>query len=223
MARNILVIAAHPDDEALGCGGTLLRHCAEGDNVYLMFLTDGISARSNIDASSRNIRHAGLEKAKSYLTPATIHCENFPDNALDSVPLLNIVQAIENIAASCAPDIIYTHWPEDLNIDHAIAARATLTAFRPLPNSTVTHIYGFEVPSSTEWTVSAHAFTPNHFVDVSSYMEEKEQLLRCYADEMRPAPHARSYETLHARAIWRGHSVGLKAAEAFVTLRTLVR
>ncbi len=219
---NILVIAAHPDDEALGCGGALVRHVARGDRVQCLFLADGAGSRS--EGADVGLRQRQAEAAARRLGAAAPMLLGFPDNRMDSVPLLDIVQAVEKVIAEVRPDIIYTHHGNDLNIDHRITHQAVLTACRPQPDSCVRAIYGFEVPSSTEWASpeAAPAFRPVRFVDISDYLQHKMALLDCYADEMRAFPHARSREAVEALARWHGATVGVAAAEAFSVIREIV-
>jgi LmbE family N-acetylglucosaminyl deacetylase len=222
MNRTVLIVAAHSDDEALGCGGTIARHVAEGDTVHAVFMADGVTSRSGAVAEDMQQRLAAADKAHRILGLQRVEYLGWPDNRLDSVALLDVVQSLERVIREIAPQVIYTHHHGDLNIDHRITHEAVLVASRPLPGSTVTEIYGFEVLSSTEWTPSHHPpFVPNLFVEISQYLDIKLQALRAYGLEMRPAPHSRSIEHVDYLARHRGHSVGAAAAEAFVAIRIL--
>lgn len=220
--RNIAVIVAHPDDEALGAGGTMALHARRGDVVHPIFLADGVGARGQDEAAAEKRARAG-RLAAGALGASAPRFLGFPDNRLDTVALLEIVQAIEKIIASIGPDTVYTHHQGDLNIDHAICNRAVLTACRPLPQCTVRRIYAMEVLSSTEWgsPSPAHAFVPTHFVDVTATLGAKRHALEAYAEEMRDFPHARSFEAVEALMKIRGSAVGLGAAEAFAVLRQI--
>lgn len=221
MRERVLVIAAHPDDEALGCGGTIARHADSGDDVYALFMTDGVGARgAKQDKSAR--RKACDQAAKILGVKKTFH-ENFPDNAMDTVSLLSITKSIEKIIKQINPSVIYTHHAGDLNIDHGITARAVMTACRPVPGSNIKSIYGFEILSSTEWAApsAANTFLPAHFVNIEKYFPAKMKALTSYAMEMRPFPHARSYESVEALGALRGTQAGFKKAEAFSVLRTI--
>lgn len=226
MSEHVLVIAAHPDDEVLGCGGTIARHRADGDQVSLLFLADGVGARGDTSARTAELparRAAGDAAAELLGATAPIYLD-FPDNRLDTVALLDLVQAVERVAAEIRPGRVYTHHGGDLNIDHRICHQAVLTAFRPMAGQTARAIYGFEVPSSTEWMFGATglAFLPGHFVDVSAHLPAKIAAMRCYEMEMRPFPHPRSAEAIEALARWRGATVGCTAAEAFTVIRQIV-
>ena len=222
MTERILVVAAHPDDEALGCGGTMARHAATGDDVHVLFLADGEGARRDAGGVDERMRVA--RAAADALGARAPEFLSLPDNRLDSLDLLDIVRRVEEAVDRIGPAVVYTHHRGDLNVDHRIACQVVLTACRPLPGRGVREIYGFEVPSSTEWAApsAADAFLPHRWVDVTAQMAAKRRALECYAAEMRPFPHPRSFEAVEALARWRGASAGLKAAEAFMTFRIVV-
>lgn len=217
---NVLAMVAHPDDEALGAGGTLARHAAHGDDVFIAYLTNGVGARDS-DSQAENARIEMSRKAAAILGAKLVDGRLFPDNQLDSVPLLYLIHAVERYVTLTQPEVIYTHHAGDLNIDHRICNQAVLTACRPMKGSSVKAIHAIEVPSSTEWQVP-NSFQPNMFVDVESTMPRKSDALKAYGDEMRPFPHPRSYEGIVYLARWRGASVGLEYAEAFMVLREIV-
>ena len=220
-----LVIVAHPDDEVLGCGGTIARHVKEGDSVHVLFLGDGVSSRGNFDAKLITARKESAVKACEVLGAAIAGFEKFPDNMFDTVPLLDIARVVESAKKEINPQIIYTHHGGDLNIDHRITCQAVLTAFRPQPNEEFSEIRAFETNSSTEWSASAimPPFIPDTFVDITQYLDKLLNAYACYADEIREEPHARSLEALKIAALRRGREAGLHAAEAFMTLRRICR
>lgn len=223
MAKRVLVVAAHPDDEVLGCGGTIARHVAEGDTVQTLFLADGVSSRPGSQSTAVRHRLDACEQARKILGITSSTFFGLPDNRLDSLPLIEIIKPLEALVGEYAPQIIYTHHAGDLNVDHRIAHQAILTACRPAPGISVREIYTFEVMSSTEWSSPGiMPFIPNHFVDISAYVETKHQALGAYATEMRATPHSRSVENLMALARHRGSAVGLDAAEGFVVVRSVL-
>ncbi len=220
MSKTILVVAAHPDDEVLGCGGTIARHAAEGDTVHVVFIADGEGARAGAAANAALAREKAAITALSILGAATPIFLGFEDNPLDAYRLLDIVRSVESVIAEVAPDVVYTHHCGDLNIDHELTHRAVLTACRPVPGSPAREIYSFEVVSSTEWnSTRGRDFIPQLYVDVTAYMPTKRLALEAYCEEMRPVPHARSIENVAALATFRGASVGVGAAEAFMVMR----
>ena len=221
MSKNILVVAAHADDEAIGCSGTIARHVAEGDNVHLLFMTDGVGARE-IVADEAEERLSAADQAAKILKVSSVTNLSFPDNSMDALPLLDIVKEVETKIKEVNPEIIYTHHIGDLNVDHQIAHKAVMTACRPQPGFGVKAIYAFEVLSSTEWqTPNVLPFIPNVFVDISDYLSTKMQVVAAYEEEMRNVPHSRSLEHIELLAQHRGYSVGVHAAEAFMLVREI--
>lgn len=222
MTNKVLIIVAHSDDEALGCGGTIAKHTSQNDEVYAVFLADGVSSRPKSQIAEIEQRAKAAEKAAQLLGIKQSFTLGFPDNRMDSVPLLDIVQKIEAIIEHLQPNIIYTHHHGDLNIDHRVTHQAVLTACRPQPGFCVQKIYSFEVLSSTEWQDPQFApFTPNVFVDISQQIQAKQQALEAYQIEMRPAPHSRSIENSLRQAALRGASIGVEYAEAFMLIREI--
>lgn len=221
---TVLIVAAHTDDEALGCGGTIARHVAEGDTVYAVFMADGVTSRAGADLDDLRRRNAAAENVRVILGIKENFYLGLPDNRMDSIPLIDVVQKLEPIVNKLNPNIVYTHHHGDLNVDHRITHKAVMTACRPMPGSSVHAIYAFEVMSSTEWApMDAAPFIPNHFIDIEKYLDRKIQALEIYKIEMRKKPHSRSFEHLQHLARHRGNSVGMEAAEGFVTLRTLAK
>jgi N-acetylglucosamine malate deacetylase 1 len=222
MGDNVLVVAAHPDDEVLGCGATVARHTAAGDRVHVLILADGVCARDD-DAQAVNSRAEAARAAAAILGAEPPQLLSLPDNRLDAMPLLDIVRQLEAVVEELRPRVLYTHHAGDLNVDHRIAHQAVMTACRPLPGASCRRILCFEVPSSTGWQAPGHGtdFVPNWYVDVSATLRVKLEALRPYRDELRPWPHARSLEAIEHLAGWRGATVGMYAAEAFVLARAL--
>lgn len=222
MSKTVLVVAAHADDEALGCGGTIARHVAAGDRVHVIFVADGVTSRSGAGQDELARRQQATENASKILGISEISFLGFPDNRLDSLPLLDIVQALEVGIARLAPEIVYTHHYGDLNVDHRVTHQAVMTACRPLPGATVREILTFEVMSSTEWSgVGLSPFLPNLFVNIGAQLEIKMRALEAYALEMRVSPHSRSLAHIQCLAQHHGNCVGVDAAEAFMVMRAI--
>lgn len=217
-----LVVAAHPDDEVLGCGGTIARLVKSGHEVIVMFLGDGESSRGKDSLGDRIAkRRLAAQQAATRLGARIVHLGDFPDNAMDSVPLLEIVRSVERVVHENSPSLVLTHWHGDLNIDHQITARAVLTATRPQVSSPVKRILAFSVPSSTEWSFSTSSpFVPNTFIVIDDEFEIVSEALTFYSEELRPSPHPRSIQALEARARSLGEIVGVKFAEAFIQIRS---
>jgi LmbE family N-acetylglucosaminyl deacetylase len=223
MSQKILIIAAHPDDEVLGCGGTIAAQTSQGNSVQVMFLADGVSSRGGKASTELQRRHHAAHTAAELLGIESVSFADFPDNQLDTVPLLRVVQRIEDRITQYQPDTILTHHAGDVNIDHQRVHQAVITACRPQPGYPVKTLLFFEVPSSTEWQPpgSAAAFLPNWFIDISDTLERKLEALAAYGEELRDFPHPRSVEAVEALARWRGATVGVRAAEAFVLGRRI--
>ena len=223
MSKTVLVVAAHTDDEALGCGGTIARHVAEGDTVYAVFLADGVTSRPDATHEELKQRNAAAERAHEILGIKKAYMLGFPDNRMDSVPLLDIVQKLESVLEQVRPQVVYTHHHGDLNVDHRITHQALMTACRPVPGTSVKEIYAFEVLSATEWnTPSVNPFVANMFIDVSDYLDRKMEAVRAYKMEMRDDPHSRSFSNVQRLAELRGSAVGVSAAESFELLRRII-
>lgn len=219
----VLVVAAHPDDDVLGCGGTMAKLSAAGHAVHVLTMADGVSARASGPAAAApellEARNAAASKAAAILGCASMETRPLRDNRLDGVDLLDVVKLIEDHIDRLQPSVVFTHHSGDLNVDHQVVHEAVLVACRPVPGQTVKNLYFFEVPSATEWRVSGTPFQPNHFVDISATLAKKCEALGAYEDEMRPFPHARSIKAVEALATWRGATVGVNAAEAFMVGR----
>lgn len=229
MINSVAVIAAHPDDEVLGCGGTLARMANEGRAVHILLLADGETSRppgmdESLGSAKLAARQTAAEKACKVLGASSLETLALPDNRLDSLVLLDVVKQVEKFIQRHNPSTVFTHHAGDVNIDHQVVHLAVVTACRPLPGNSVKELLFFEVPSSTEWrpASSAEPFIPNWFVDISTTLAKKLQALEVYDSELRAFPHPRSLKAVNALATWRGATVGVEAAEAFVLGRKIV-
>jgi len=224
---NVLVVAAHPDDELLGCGGTAARLAREGHSVYVAILGEGITSRHREreaadPAALKNLR-ACSQRATDLLGVKELFLHNLPDNRFDSLPLLDVIKVVEELIERWRPSAIYTHHGGDLNVDHQVVSRAVITATRPVEGHPVRELYMFEIASSTEWAFqqTSPAFRPNVFVDIADTLALKLEGMRQYESEFRKFPHPRSREALMAIAQRWGSVAGCKAAEAFEAVRLL--
>lgn len=223
-------MAAHPDDEVLGCGGTIARLAAEGVEVHVAFLADGIGSRygttqrpdASLMAREQEERRAAARQAAAVLGVSSVTFDDFPDNQMDTVPLLSIVQSIESVIERLQPDTVFTHHAGDVNVDHRRIHEAITAACRPQPEYCVRNILCFEVPSSTEWQLphSGPTFWPNLYIGLSEAdYQKKRAALECYAAELRPSPHPRSVEAVLLATQRRGVESGMCVAEAFSLAR----
>lgn len=224
---NVLVIAAHPDDEVLGCGGTMARLAREGHTVYVAILGEGITSRFQerdaADSALLEELHSHCPEAMAILGVEEPFLYSLPDNRFDTLPLLDVVKIVEELIEKTLPEVIYTHHGSDLNVDHQVVHRAVLTATRPIGEGAVREVYTFEVLSSSEWGFhhSADRFRPQVFTDVSETLDLKCAAMEVYESEARDFPHPRSPEAIRALAKRRGSTAGFAAAEAFELVRAL--
>ena len=223
---SILILAAHPDDEVLGCGGTIAKLADQGATIHVAFLADGVSSRAGDPEAQQDelrFRRAAAQKSCGVLGVTSVSLGDFPDNRMDTVALLDVSKAVEELISKHQPDTVFTHHAGDLNIDHRRIHEAVVTACRPQRGHPVKTLLCFEVPSSTEWQLpgSAPVFAPNWFVDISDTLVRKLAALDAYAAELRDWPHPRSRQGVEYLAHWRGATVGLDAAEAFMLGRQL--
>jgi len=224
----VLVIAAHPDDEVLGCGGSIAKWSKDGHEVHLLIMAEGVTSRDkhrNRESRKQELSNLAqsVKRAADILGVKSVELLDYPDNRMDSVDLLDVVKTIETYVKKLKPGVVVTHHSNDLNIDHQIVHQAVITACRPQPGHPVKRILLFEVPSSSEWLspVICGPFVPNWFEDISDTLELKIKALEIYQSEMREWPHARSIKAVDHLARWRGASVGCEAAEAFMATRVI--
>lgn len=220
VGERVLVVAAHPDDEVLGCGGTIAWHRRAGDHVTVLVMADGITSRgadAGVTAEALEERRRSAGRANDILGVNELTLLSYPDNRMDAVALLDIVQDIEKVVVRSRPTMVYTHHRGDVNIDHTRVHDAVIAACRPQPGHGVRKLLFFETPSSTEWRPpgSVAVFAPNWFTDISSTLSAKLDAIGAYGAELRDFPHPRSSQAVEHLARWRGAAVGLAAAEAF--------
>ena len=230
MNKKILIIAAHPDDEVLGTGGTIARRAKEGWEVSVVFCATGAEGRyatkqkinsPKLSAEIKNL-NTDSQKAAKILGIKNIHRLGFPDNRLDTVSRMDISHALKEVVEKERPQIIFTHHAGDYNWDHTIVFESALMACRPNAGDFYPReIYSFEVLSSTEraFQYGKNIFAPTHFVSIQKTIHLKKEALLAYRSEARPYPHPRSPEAVENLAKKRGNEVGLHYAEAFQLIR----
>lgn len=226
---RILAVAAHPDDEVLGCGGTLARAIAAGAEVAVKFLGEGIAARFPVGQydseefhSQTRVRMGGARKAMKVLGITDYEFGERFCGQFDNYPLISIVKDIERKIEQFKPHLLFTHNPAEVNIDHRLSYEAVEVACRPTRDFIPTQIYTFEIPCSGSWTFES-TFKPNVFVDVSEFWDVKLKAWECYEGEARPFPFPRSVEGLKTIAQYRGLMSNLKLAEAFRMVRMTIK
>jgi N-acetylglucosamine malate deacetylase 1 len=222
--QRVLVVVAHPDDETLGAGGTIARLVAEGAEVWVCIVCDGVTARhSEVDRQKECARQAcGL------LGAGRVVFLDLPDQRLDSLSLIDVISPIEDCIAELRPDTVLTHFEEDVNQDHGVVFRAAMVATRPAPGSGVSTVMCFETASSTEWAppFAGSTFAPNFYVDIARTLPIKVEAMAAYAgahvSEVKQFPHPRSLEAVSVYARRHGVTVGMEAAEPFMLVRGVI-
>lgn len=222
---RLLVVAAHPDDEVLGCGGAILKAIKHGSHVGVMFLGEGISARFPVGQydlpefrEQTACRKKETERALKALGVKTAWFGERLCVQFDTHPLISLTKDIEEKIKDFRPTMLFTHNPSEVNIDHRITYEAVEVASRPVNDWFPKEIYAFEVACSGNWKFDPY-FNPNVFVDIEEFWKKKIEAWRCYKGEQRPFPHFRSEKGLEALATFRGMAVGMKKAEAFRLVR----
>lgn len=218
MSDRLLVVVAHPDDECLLAGGTMAKYVALGGVVKVLILADGVSSRGEVPNELARRRFAA-NCAAVQLGSSMPEMLDYPDNRMDQQAMLHVAKDIETRIRVFKPQTVITHHGSDCNIDHRIVSDAVAVACRPQPGQSVERVLLGEVPSSTEYQFGRPAFHPNYFVDISAHVREKMSAIEQYGDELRQFPHPRSLVAIGNLAAWRGASVGVAAAEAFVAAR----
>lgn len=225
--KTILVIAAHPDDEVLGMGGTIAKLTKAGNEVYVLIVTDGSSSQyrdcDELNKIIEDKKKETLACAKILGVKEVMYGEQ-PDMKLDTTSHIIINQVIEKVVNHVQPEIVYTHFWGDVNMDHQQVYKSTLVAVRPVMGQVVKELYCYRVPSSTEWTPckADTMFMPNVFVNITEEAEQKYAAFAEYTTELRDYPHPRSVKHLKELDIARGLEVGQGPTETFVLLRKLV-
>jgi len=223
MINNVLVIAPHPDDEVLGCGGVIKRYSAEGDNVFILVVTRG-TARLFSDERIIKVRSQALQ-AHALLGVKETFFFDYSAPELDLVSQAKISESISELIIKLKIEILFIPHRGDIHRDHYIVFNAALVSARPIGNYTIKAIYSYETLSETEWAApfAYDTFIPDHFINIEKYLSSKLDAMACYSGQIRAFPNPRSLEAIEALAKFRGSSVGFKMAEAFMTIRTIYK
>ncbi|MBR1495699.1 MAG: PIG-L family deacetylase [Acidaminococcaceae bacterium] len=225
--EKILVIAAHPDDEVLGAGGTIAKYTAQGADVAVLIVTDGSTSQYRNDSKLLEIIEAKRKETvncAAVLGVKHIFYGGLPDMKLDVTPHIEINQVIENVIDIFQPNTVFTHFFGDINKDHQRVSESTLVACRPTAGQCVKRVFLYSVPSSTEWNIQVPTtiFIPNWYENISGeYAEKKYKAMECYKTELREFPHPRSIQYLRVTDMAEGNRVGLLAAESFMLVRSV--
>ncbi len=226
--KKYLVIAAHPDDEILGCGGLLIKLSKLKKKIRIVYLAEGVSTRfPGQEFSKRSLIHKKKREnaCKSICKSLKIKDIIFSDNLctrLDEYPLINFTRKIEKHIDQFEPEIVLTHNPSDLNIDHQVAYKSVENATRPYRKNFLKCVASFEVPCSTNFTFKKK-FNPNIYIDISMEINKKISLFKKYKNEVRKFPFPRSEKGIKAMSEYRGIQSGINNAEAYKIERLILR
>ena len=219
---RVLIFAAHADDEALGCGGSIARFTESGAEVNVCFFTDGVGSRG-LNHEAVKARELSSIRSSEILGHTVVGRGFFPDNGLDQVEMLKLTEYCSDVIAKIKPTIVLTHHIGDLNQDHRAVAQAVAISVRPYLGLDIRHFLAFEVLSSTECNVFEHRrFMPDFYVCIEEYIERKLEACLAYDTEFHPPPHPRSASSIKALANFRGIAAGRQFVEAFVNYRTIL-
>ncbi len=216
--RIALIIAAHPDDEILGCGGTIAKY-NDSIDFYVLILTGGSVGR--YDKSMEDVFRNQAIKANEIICTKDLFFEDLPNQGLDNILLTDVISVIERYINKLNPEILFIHSFNDLNKDHRIVYEAGITAARPCTDQIVKKIYSYHVASSSEWNQINTSFLPNTFINIENTIQDKIAAIKCYTSECRPYPHPRSPEAIQTYADFWGLNVGMKSAEPFFLVRNI--
>ena len=212
---KILFVAPHPDDETLGCGGTILKHHAKGNETHWLIVT-GISVDSGWPSSKVEKRDDEIKEVSKKYRFSNVHKLNFPTTRVDTLPISDIIGKIVEIYNSIEPDIVYYPFSNDVHTDHQIIAKAMQSSFKWFRFPHIKKVYMYETISETDFNFAGdRIFKPNVFVDISKYLNEKIKIMKIYDGEMGEFPFPRSEQTIRSLALLRGSQSGFKSAEAF--------
>lgn len=223
---EILVIAAHPDDEVLGLGGTICKLASEGHNLHLLIITDGSTSQYKDNPDLESILKEKEEETiacSKILGFKTIDYGLFPDMLLDTIPHLKLNECIQSYIQKYKIDTVFSHFYGDVNKDHRCVFESTMVSTRPFPGQTVKRVYLYRTPSSSEWNIQInnYVFSPTVFFDISNYENQKMEAIKCYQRELREYPHPRSVASIKQLDASCGNSIGTKFAECFVLARDI--
>ena len=224
---NVLVFAPHPDDEVLGCGGTIARYIKEGNVVYVCVVTSGFPPiyEKDYQIAKENgwphFQYPDIMKAHNLLGIKETFFIKFPTVMLETVPRYELNGKINELIQELKPEVVFVPHFGDMQRDHALVSEAVMVAVRPKYDGTVRYVYSYETLSETEWNIphASNTFIPNTFVDIDPYLEKKIEAIKCFSTQICEFPNPRSAEAVEALARLRGSTMGAKAAEAFSLIR----
>jgi LmbE family N-acetylglucosaminyl deacetylase len=212
---KVLVIAPHPDDETLGCGGTLYRHKHEGDELYWCIITE-ISVEAGWSEETVQKRDTEIDAVAEKYGFSGVFNFQMPTTKIDTLPLSDLIEKLTEVYKKVGPEVIYMPFAHDVHTDHQLIAKALQSTFKWFRHPQIKKVLMYETPSETEFNfVDDRTFQPNMFVNISNYLEDKIEVMKIYDSEMRAFPFPRSEKTVRSLAAFRGSQSGYEAAESF--------
>lgn len=223
MSKQVIVVAPHPDDETLGCGGTLLRHVNRGDRTHWLIVT-GISIGDGFSKETVDRRDTEIQKVFREYGFSTVHNLRLPTTKLDIIALSEIIRQINDIFAHVSPEVVYLPYRGDVHTDHSIVFDATVACTKWFRYRSVKRVLAYETLSETEFGINPDTvgFRPNVFIDISDFLEKKMEIMRIYSSELGVFPFPRSEQAIRALGALRGATAGFHAAEAFMLLKEIL-
>lgn len=221
--KKVLVVAPHPDDETLGCGGTLLRHKAQGDEVSWLIITD-LSEENGFSPGKVSLRKKEIENVGCLFGFSIIHNLKLPTTRLDRIPMAELIESISNVFQEVQPEVVYLPYPGDVHTDHKIVFDGVASCTKWFRYCFIKRVLAYETLSETDFGINpdSKGFKPNVFVDIAPYLEMKLEIMKVYASELGSFPFPRSEESIRALAALRGVAAGCPAAEAFMLLKEII-
>lgn len=218
-AKNIIVIAPHPDDETLGCGGTILKHKADGDRVACVFITN-ITEAQGYSAQKIQERQGEIEQVSKLYGFDSVFKLNYPTTTLDSTALLKLVPDISKIFSEFQPNTVYLPNGSDIHSDHRVTFEAVMSCTKSFRYPFIEKILAYETVSETEFA-SEDAFEPNYFIDISDYLNKKLEIMKVYKSEVQEHPMPRSLKNIEALATFRGATINKNYAESYKLIKLI--
>lgn len=218
---RVLVFAPHPDDEVLGCGGTIAKHTASGDEVFVCIVTEAYEPDWSADYISKV--EGMVQGASDILGVSEVRFLGFPTVKLDTIPQKELNYAVVKCVRDMFPELIIVPHSGDVNLDHRIVFDSVMIAARPVPGNSVRRILSCEIPSETDWATPREAFVPNVYIDITDTLGKKLEAMTEYKSELKEFPHTRSLEGISALAMKRGAEIGVEAAESFELIRETIQ
>ncbi|MBO8164297.1 MAG: PIG-L family deacetylase [Brevibacillus sp.] len=222
--KKILVVAPHPDDETLGCGGTILKHKHQGDQIHWLIVT-GMKKEYGYSLDQIQKRKNEIREVADAYSFSSVHLLEYPPAQLDSMPLHELIQRIHAVFEEIQPEVLYLPYPGDAHTDHRVVFEAAIACAKWFRNPYVKRVLVYETLSETDFSIQPdrQRFHPNYYVDITPFLESKIQIMRVYASEMSDFPFPRSEQAIRGLSYVRGAASGCIAAEAFMLIKEIER